>query len=116
MSHTGGRSPQNAGMVELVDTPDLGSGAERYAGSSPVPGTFTQTTTTMQELQDKLAALGLSQEQSAQAIQTVVDFIKSKVPAEYQGMVDQVMEGHMPDLGSLGGLMGGLKGLFGGDK
>ena len=26
-------------MVELVDTPDLGSGIARCAGSSPVPGT-----------------------------------------------------------------------------
>lgn len=28
-----------AGMAELVDAPDLGSGIERCAGSSPVPGT-----------------------------------------------------------------------------
>lgn len=70
----------------------------------------------MNELEQKLASLGLSQEQSHQAIQAVVDFIKGKVPAEYQGLVDQVMAGHVPDLGSLGGLMGGLKGLFGGDK
>jgi hypothetical protein len=27
--------PYHADVVELVDTPDLGSGAERYAGSSP---------------------------------------------------------------------------------
>lgn len=70
----------------------------------------------MKELQDKLASLGLSPEQSTQAIQAVVDFIKDKVPAEYQGMVDQVMAGQMPDLGALGGLMGGLKGLFGGKE
>lgn len=29
----------NAGMVKLADTPDLGSGVERRAGSSPVTGT-----------------------------------------------------------------------------
>ena len=69
----------------------------------------------MNELEQKLAGLGLSPEQSHQAIQAVVDFIKAKVPAEYQGMVDQVMAGNMPDLGSLGGLMGGLKGMFGSD-
>lgn len=28
-----------ARVVELADTPDLGSGVERRAGSSPVPGT-----------------------------------------------------------------------------
>ncbi len=29
-------------MAELVDAPDLGSGIERCAGSSPVPGTFNE--------------------------------------------------------------------------
>ena len=29
-----------ARMVELADTPDLGSGAERCKGSSPFPGTI----------------------------------------------------------------------------
>jgi hypothetical protein len=29
-----------AGMAELVDAPDLGSGIARCAGSSPVPGTW----------------------------------------------------------------------------
>jgi hypothetical protein len=29
-------------MAELVDAPDLGSGIERCAGSSPVPGTFEE--------------------------------------------------------------------------
>lgn len=35
-------SSQQAGMVKLVDTPDLGSGAARCEGSSP----FTRTTKT----------------------------------------------------------------------
>ena len=30
-----------AQMVELVDTPDLGSGAVRYVGSSPILGIFS---------------------------------------------------------------------------
>ena len=34
------KSRPRAGMAELVDAPDLGSGIERCAGSSPVPGTF----------------------------------------------------------------------------
>lgn len=67
----------------------------------------------MKELEDKLTGLGLSQEQAQQAIQAVVDFIKAKIPGEYQGMLDQVMAGQMPDLGALGGIVGGLKGLFG---
>lgn len=32
--------PRKAGMVELVDTRDLGSRALGRAGSTPVPGTF----------------------------------------------------------------------------
>ena len=32
--------PSKAGMVELVDTRDLGSRALGRAGSTPVPGTF----------------------------------------------------------------------------
>ena len=28
-------------MVELVDTPDLGSGIARYVGSSPILGNFS---------------------------------------------------------------------------
>lgn len=33
----------HAGMAELVDAPDLGSGIARCAGSSPVPGTTKET-------------------------------------------------------------------------
>ena len=32
-----------ASVVELVDTPALGAGSERSAGSSPVRGTLSQT-------------------------------------------------------------------------
>ncbi len=35
--------PFSAQVVELVDTPDLGSGAVRYVGSSPILGTFAET-------------------------------------------------------------------------
>ena len=31
-------------MVELVDTPDLGSGTARYVGSSPILGNFSIST------------------------------------------------------------------------
>lgn len=34
-------STQNASMVELVDTPDLGSGSFESVGSSPIRGTLT---------------------------------------------------------------------------
>lgn len=69
----------------------------------------------MDELKAKLTALGLSEEMATQAIQTVGEFVKSKVPDQYQGMVDQLLSGQSPDLSSLGGgLLDKVKGMFGG--
>lgn len=68
----------------------------------------------MDELKAKLIGLGLSEEMATKAIQTVGEFVKTKVPAEYQGMVDQLLAGEKPDLGSLGGgLLDKVKGMFG---
>ena len=68
----------------------------------------------MNELKAKLTELGLSDEMATKAIQTVGEFVKSKVPNEYQGMVDQLLAGQTPDLGSLsGGLLDKVKGMFG---
>ena len=36
-----------AQMVKLVDTPDLGSGAARYVGSSPILGTLSNVLSEM---------------------------------------------------------------------
>jgi hypothetical protein len=67
----------------------------------------------MNELKEKLAALGLSAEQVDGAINTVSEFVKSKLPAEYQGMVDSLMAGETPDLSALsGGLLDKVKGMF----
>jgi hypothetical protein len=38
-----GQSPTQAGVVELVDIPDLGSGAVRHGGSSPSARTYFQS-------------------------------------------------------------------------
>ncbi len=65
----------------------------------------------MNELKEKLAALGLSEEMTDQAIATVADYVKSKIPATYHGMFDDVLAGKTPELG---GILGGLGGLFGG--
>ena len=65
----------------------------------------------MTELKDKLAALGLSAEMSDQVIQTVAEFVKSKIPSHFHGMIDDVLAGKSPDLG---GILGSLGGLFGG--
>lgn len=65
----------------------------------------------MNELKEKLQGLGLSPEMADKVIATVAAFVKSKVPANYHGMIDDVLAGKSPDLG---GLLGGLGGLFGG--
>jgi hypothetical protein len=65
----------------------------------------------MNELKQKLIALGLSEEMTDKAIATVADFVKSKIPATYHPMIDDVLAGKKPELG---GLFGGLGGLFGG--
>ena len=67
----------------------------------------------MNELKQKLAGLGLSEQQVDGAIKTVADFVKSKLPAEYQGMVDSLMAGQTPDLSALGGgMLDKVKGMF----
>jgi hypothetical protein len=54
---------------------------------------------------------GISPEQAKAAIQTVVDFLKSKAPAPLAGQIDGLLAGGTsPDLGKLAG---GLGGLFG---
>ncbi len=65
----------------------------------------------MNELKAKLTGLGLSPELADKVIVTVADFTKSKIPASYHGMIDDVMAGKSPDMG---GILGGLGGLFGG--
>ena len=65
----------------------------------------------MNELKSKLIAIGLSEEMTDQAIVTVAEFVKSKVPESYHSMIDDVMAGKTPELG---GIFGTLGSLFGG--
>ncbi|WP_411827563.1 hypothetical protein [Luteolibacter sp. AS25] len=65
------------------------------------------------ELKVRLTGLGLSDEMATKAIETVADFAKGKLPAQMHPMLDDVMAGKTPDLGSLGGLLGGFKNPFG---
>ena len=68
----------------------------------------------MNELKERLTALGLSPEQVDGAIKTVAEFVKSKLPPDYQGAVDSLMAGQTPDLSALGGgLLDKVKGMFG---
>ncbi|MES2474509.1 MAG: hypothetical protein V4640_01920 [Verrucomicrobiota bacterium] len=64
----------------------------------------------MNELKTKLTNLGLSPEMTDQILVTVADYVKSKVPASYHGMIDDVMAGKTPEMG---GILGSLGGLFG---
>ncbi len=65
----------------------------------------------MNELKEKLTALGLSDEMTDKAIATVAEFVKSKIPESYHSMIDEVLAGKTPELG---GILGSLGGLFGG--
>lgn len=65
----------------------------------------------MNELKAKLTALGISEEMAEKVIVTVADFVKSRIPASYHGMIDDVLAGKSPDMG---GILGSLGGLFGG--
>jgi hypothetical protein len=70
----------------------------------------------MQELKKKLTNLGLSEEMATQAMHLMAEYLKSKVPPPYQGMVDQVLSGESTDLSAFsGGMMDKMKGLFGGN-
>ena len=70
---------------------------------------------TMEELKEKLAGLGIAEEQIDSVIETVFGFIKDKLPDGMEGIADSLMNGETPDMGDLGGgLMDKAKGLFGG--
>ena len=64
----------------------------------------------MNELKAKLKELGLSDEVAEKAIHTVGEFVKGKLPENLHAAIDDVLAGKSPDLG---GLFGGLGGLFG---
>ena len=64
----------------------------------------------MNELKEKLAALGLSEEMATKAIATVADFAKTKLPENLHGILDEVLAGKSPNLGGIGGMLGSLFG------
>jgi hypothetical protein len=53
---------------------------------------------------------GLSEDVSRQAVNAVIDFLKTKLPAPFAVQLDGILGGSSPDLG---GLTSGLGGLFG---
>ena len=54
---------------------------------------------------------GISEEQARTAVQTVIDFIKPKLPAPIGSQIDTILSGSAAgDIGKqLGGLLGGKK-------
>jgi hypothetical protein len=64
----------------------------------------------MNELKAKLTGLGLSPEMTDKVITTVADFVKSKLPTSFHGMIDDVMAGKSPDMS---GVLGSLGSFFG---
>jgi hypothetical protein len=66
---------------------------------------------------DKLVSLvaekvGISEDMARTAVETVVNFLKDKLPAPVAGQIDRVLEGD--DLaGKAGDIAKGLGGLFG---
>ena len=66
----------------------------------------------MDELKEKLAALGIEADQIEGVIETVLGFVKDKLPDGMEGMFDSVLKGEVPEIG--GDLLDKAKGLFGG--
>ncbi len=54
---------------------------------------------------------GLSEEKSKIAVETVLNYLKDKLPDPIAGQIDNVLGGG--EAGGLGDLAGGLGGLFG---
>jgi uncharacterized protein (DUF2267 family) len=54
---------------------------------------------------------GISEAQAQQAVETVMGFLKDKLPAPIASQVEGLLSGgEMPDLGDLGKKLGGLLG------
>jgi uncharacterized protein (DUF2267 family) len=54
---------------------------------------------------------GISEEQARQAVETVMRFLRERLPEPIAGQVQKVLEGgKVPDVGDLGKQLGGLLG------
>ena len=65
----------------------------------------------MDELKEKLLALGVKEDQIDGVIEVFVDFIKGKLPDGMEGMVQGLLDGDGSDANDL---LDQAKGLFGG--
>ena len=60
----------------------------------------------MKELKEKLMGLGLGEDMTDRVMATVVEFAKSKIPAAYHGMVDEMLSGESSELRGILGSLG----------
>jgi hypothetical protein len=67
----------------------------------------------MNQLREKLVALGLGEEMADKVILTVAEFVKSKIPSSFHSMIDDVLAGNSTEFSGILGSLGGLSGFFG---
>ena len=65
----------------------------------------------MNELKEKLAAIGIEDSKIDETIETMVNFLKEKMPTGMESMVEPLMNGDIPDVG--GDALDKVKGFFG---
>jgi hypothetical protein len=75
----------------------------------------------LDELVNRVAErTGLSQEQARTAAETVIGFLKERLPAPVAGALDGAVKGGETGSGGMmdqaGGMLGNLGGMFGGNK
>lgn len=109
------RHAQLAGMAELVDAPDLGSGVHRTCRFEPCsryllsPAISPKHNDQMNELKKRLMTeAGLDEETSQRTIEVMAEYVKEQLPENMRGMVDGLL------LGEGGNPLGAISGLFGG--
>ena len=54
--------------------------------------------------------VGINEEQARQAVETVVGFLKEKLPEPLAGQLESALEGNLGDVGDLAGSIGKLFG------
>jgi polyhydroxyalkanoate synthesis regulator phasin len=73
----------------------------------------------MDELVDLIVKeTGLSEDMARKVVDTVINFLKEKLPEPIAGQLDNFIDGQAGniDLDQVKGMLGGLGGLFGGKK
>ncbi len=68
----------------------------------------------MDELKEKLASLGVAGDKIEEVIQTVLGFVKDKLPEGVSGMFDNLVGGDGEDGEGGNDLVDKVKGMFGG--